>query len=175
MKQPSGQCTRAQRQGWRGGLLFLAAVLGGCANYPSHIEAGMTHSELLDRFGKPSVERPTASGELMIYSTAPMGQQAYAAVLDRADQVVEVDQVLTPENFAQIQKGAWDREEVLSHFGIPAQRRSIRGNEVWNYRYKEQNVYNSMFTITFDGAGLVAKTENGPDSLWDGGRDGHHK
>jgi outer membrane protein assembly factor BamE (lipoprotein component of BamABCDE complex) len=158
-------------------LAGLILAVGGCASYPSGIATGMTHAEVLKRFGTPAVERPTPDGDLMIYATAPMGQYAYAAVLDRSERVVEVAQILTPENFARIQKGQWDAEEVLQHFGPPAARHTIRGNQVWDYRYKEYNVYNSLFSITFDASGLVAKTENGPDWLFDGGRDsgGHHK
>ncbi len=162
------------------GLLHAAVVvaivlLDACANYPSSIAPGMSYAEVLAHYGRPSIERPTPDGKLLIYATGPMGQYAYGAVIDSSDHVTEVAQVLSPENFARIRKGEWDEEEVLQNFGPPAARRSIRGNVVWDYRYKEYDTYNSLFSITFNQEGLVEKSENGPDWMWDGGRNGRAK
>jgi outer membrane protein assembly factor BamE (lipoprotein component of BamABCDE complex) len=178
MSSPEALFRRIARRAPRfGGLVCIACIVCamGCASYPSTIATGMSHAEVLERFGKPSIDRPTEDGELMIYSTAPMGQWAYAAVFDHSGSVVRVAQVLTPENFARIRKGAWDEEDVLAHFGPPAARRNIRGFEAWDYRYKEYGTYNSLFTITFDPNGVVEKAENGPDWMWDGGRGAHAK
>lgn len=155
--------------------LACAALACGCANYPSHIAPGMTRAEVVQRFGEPSVDTNTPSGELMIYATGPMGQFAYAARFGPSGQVDAVDQVLTPRHFARIRRDEWTKADILENFGPPAARRTIRDHETWDYRYKEDDVYNSLFTITFDEAGVVAKTENGPDLLGDGGRMGHRR
>jgi hypothetical protein len=129
----------------------------------------MTRSEVVARFGAPSAESMSGATDVMIYSTAPMGDRAFAAFLDASGTVTGVEQVLTLARFGKIVPGVWNEESVLDNFGLPADRRHIRDNLVWDYRYRELDVYHSLFTITFDESGLVLKTENGPDPRYDGG------
>ena len=156
------------------GVVLALLGFGGCASYPSHIAVGMARQDVITRFGPPSVKFGDAHGETLIYSTAPMGQFAYAAQLDPAGRVTHVEQVLTLQKFAEIRVNAWDQKDVLDHFGVAAQQRNIRGHRVWDYRYKESGVYNSLFTITFNDAGVVMKAENGPDPMFDGGDNHGH-
>ncbi len=133
----------------------------------------MTRDQVIAQFGAPSVDaKQPGGGEALIYSTAPMGELAYAASLDASGHVTQVFQVLTLENFARIVPHVWTEETVRDNFGIAANKREIRGNLVWDYRYKEQDVYYSLFSVTFAADGTVLKTENGPDPMFDGGRDG---
>ena len=150
--------------------LGLAAILSGCANYPSHIEPGMQRPEVLARFGEPSVDVKASDHEVLIYSTAPFGDLAFAAVLDPNGQVERLVQVLTIENFARLEPHVWTKQTVLNNYGLPADQINIRGNEAWDYRYRENGVFHSIFTITFDANGVVLKGENGPDPLYDGGK-----
>jgi hypothetical protein len=164
---------------WRSAGTGLLATLGllvsGCASYPSNIAPGMTKGEVIDRFGKPAADSTSDSGEVLIYSTAPMGDRAFAAFLDASGTVTTVQQALTLARFGKIMPGVWTETSVLDNFGIPAERRNIRGNLVWDYRYRELDVYHSLFTITFDDQGVVLKTENGPDPMFDGGHDSGRK
>jgi hypothetical protein len=154
---------------------IFTVALAGCANYPSNIAPGMTRAEVLDRFGKPAADSQSDSGEVLIYSTAPMGDRAFAAFLDASGTVTGTEQVLTLARFGRIVPGVWTKDSVLDNFGIAAAHRTIRGHLVWDYRYRELDVYHSLFTITFDEHGVVLKTENGPDPMFDGGRDNGRK
>lgn len=159
------------------GSALVGVVLAqyGCASYPRNIQEGMTHDEVIARFGPPSIERPRADGDRLVYATGPLGQYAFGVDIDRGGRVEQVEQVLTLENFARIQAGTWTEEDVLWNFGPPAEKRRLRDQVTWNYRYRELNVYNSLFTVSFDDAGLVARTENGPDWMFEnGGRNGRH-
>jgi hypothetical protein len=156
-------------------LAALGLLLSGCASYPSNIAPGMTKGEVIGRFGKPAADSSSDSGEVLVYSTAPMGDRAFAAFLDASGTVTAVQQVLTLARFGKIESGVWTETSVLDNFGIPADRRNIRGNLVWDYRYRELDVYHSLFTITFDDQGVVLKTENGPDPMFDGGHDSGRK
>jgi outer membrane protein assembly factor BamE (lipoprotein component of BamABCDE complex) len=158
----------------QGAVVIGAMALSGCASFPSHIEPGMSREQVLARFGTPSVDVTAPDHEVLIYSTAPFGELAYAAVLDENKTVTRLVQVLSLENFARIEPHVWTKQIILNNFGIPAQKRNIRGNETWDYRYRENDVYYSLYTVTFDDSGVVIKTENGPDPMHDGGRDGGH-
>jgi outer membrane protein assembly factor BamE (lipoprotein component of BamABCDE complex) len=163
---------------WPSGAAVLAGlsiVVSGCASYPSNIAPGMTKSQVIDRFGKPAADSTSDAGEVLVYSTAPMGDRAFAAFLDASGTVTGVQQVLTLAHFGKIVPGVWTRDSVLDNFGIPAERRNIRGNLVWDYRYRELDVYHSLFTVTFDDQGVVLKAENGPDPMFDGGHDSGRK
>lgn len=148
-------------------IAMTIGVLGGCATHPSNIRAGMSRDQIVSTFGAPHVERRSADGGLLIYATEPFGQTAYVARIGPDQRAAEVEQVLTVEKFAAIKIGEWDREQVLTHFGPPAEVRVYDPNTVWwHYRYKESGVWDSMMYIRFDGQGIVRQTMNGPDPLY---------
>ena len=132
----------------------------------------MSRQQVVDRFGTPTVVHPQGQGEVLIYSTGPMGQRAYAAGLDAQGRVVRVDQILTLDNFSNIRVGEWTEKDVLNAFGRPADSAKTRGYPtVWDYRYKESEVWNSIMSVMFDADGVVQKYENGPDPRYEHGGD----
>lgn len=148
-------------------VVMTIGVLSGCATHPSNIRAGMSRDQIVSTFGTPHVERRGADGGLLIYATEPLGQTAYVARIGPDQRAAEVEQVLTVEKFAAIKLGEWDREQVLTHFGPPAEVRVYHPGTVWwNYRYKESGVWNSMMHIRFDEQGIARQTMNGPDPLY---------
>ena len=98
------------------GLLLLAA----CA-HPDLLRAGMTRQELDARFGAPAAMRHDPDGDVLIYSSAPLGQRASAAHLDAQGRVLSVEPLLNTEHFATIRVGEWNKHEVFTHFGTPAE------------------------------------------------------
>ena len=149
------------------------ALLAGCA-HPDLLRVGMSHDELSSRFGRPAATREDANGETLIYSSAPLGQRASAAHLDRTGHVVSVEPLLNSEHFAAIKIDEWNKADVLDHFGTPAEMTRIPRYEVWSFRYRENETWDSLFSVMFDVAGIVRQTQNGPDPMYekrDGGRE----
>lgn len=144
------------------GLLLLAA----CA-HPDLLRAGMTRQELDARFGAPATMRHDPDGDVLIYSSAPLGQRASAAHLDAQGRVLSVEPLLNTEHFATIRVGEWDKHEVFTHFGTPAEMSRIPHYEVWSYRYRENETWDSLFHVMFDPAGVVRQTQNGPDPMYE--------
>ena len=163
----------------RSARFFLCATialagLASCASDPHQIAVGMSREEVLSRFGTPALDEPDRGGERLVFATAPMGQFAFGVDLAGDGTVERVEQVLTLEGFGQIQVGSWSEQDILWHFGPPAIRHTLNDHLVWDYRYRESGVYNSLFSVTFDHEGLVAATQNGPDWSFDnGGNNGH--
>ena len=142
------------------------ALLAGCA-HPDTLRAGMSRDELLARYGRPAATRQDASGETLIYSSAPLGQRASAAHLDRGGRVVSVEPLLNTEHFAMIKIGEWNKQDVLQHFGTPAEFTRIPRYEVWSFRYRENETWDSLFHVMFDAGGVVRQTQNGPDPMYE--------
>ena len=142
------------------------ALLAGCA-HPDTLRAGMSRDELLARYGRPAATRQDASGETLIYSSAPLGQRASAAHLDRSGRVVSVEPLLNTEHFAMIKVGEWNKQDVLQHFGTPAEFTRIPRYEVWSFRYRENETWDSLFHVMFDAGGVVRQTQNGPDPMYE--------
>ncbi len=153
-------------------IVLAATLLAGCA-HPDLIRPGITRAELESRFGQPAAMRHDPDGDILIYSSAPLGQRASAAHLDASGRVVRVEPLLNTEHFATIQVGAWNHDDVLTHFGRPAEISRIPRYEVWSYRYRENETWDSMFHVMFDGAGVVRQTMNGPDPMYEKRDNGH--
>ncbi|MEO8938073.1 MAG: hypothetical protein ABI277_13610 [Burkholderiaceae bacterium] len=146
--------------------VVLLLLLGGCA-HPDFLRVGMTREELDSRFGTPAAQRHDPDGDVLIYSSAPLGERASAAHLDAQGRVVSVEPLLNTEHFAQIHVGTWDKNDVLTHFGRPAEISRTRQYEVWSYRYREAETWYSLFHVMYDTAGIVRETQNGPDPMFD--------
>jgi len=155
----------------------IVLALGACATDPGRIETGMAKDDVVRLFGPPSFAKLGPQGGELIYATGPAGDRSYVARIDAQGRVESVQQVLTFQGFDAIEKEKWTRDMVEERFGPPGRRARSGTTEVWDYRYRQDNVYHSIFTVTFDASGLVAKTENGPDQAFEmgpgGGRAGH--
>lgn len=146
--------------------IALTLLLCGCA-HPDLIKPGMSRDELTSRLGRPAAERHDPDGDVLIYSSAPFGERASAAHLDAEGRVARVEPLLNTEHFAQIRLDQWNKQDVLTHFGVPAEVSRIRNYEVWSYRYREAETWYSLFHVMFDASGVVRETQNGPDPLFD--------
>lgn len=149
-------------------LLGALAVLslGACA-HPDGLRPGLTRDQLDARFGRPAATRPEPPGEVRIYTSQPLGQRASAAHLDASGRVTAVEPLLNTEHFGTIRIDDWNKQDVFTHFGPPADVTRTRQYEVWSYRYRESEVWNSLFHVMFDAKGIVRQTQNAPDPMYD--------
>ena len=147
-------------------VLSLALQIAACA-HPDTLTPGLTRDQLLARYGKPAAERHDADGDVLIYSSAPLGQRASAAHLDAQGRVVRVEPLLDTGHFATIRIGQWNKQDVLTHFGTAAEFTRVQNYEVWSYRYREAETWDSLFHVMFDAAGVVRQVQNGPDPMYE--------
>ena len=148
-------------------LAFAAVLLLGACAHPDNLRVGMTRAELDTRFGQPAAQRHDPDGDVLIYSSAPFGERASAAHLDAQGRVASIEPLLDTAHFATIRVGAWNKQDVLTHFGRAAEISRTRNYEVWSYRYREAETWYSLFHVMFDDAGVVRQTQNGPDPMFD--------
>ena len=151
--------------------LALILSLSACAPMIRRTPAvGAPLAEVTARLGKPDAIYPDpAGGQVLEYRGQPMGQFQYMARIGADGKLVSYEQVLTSENFARIEVGRWNRDDVLRNFGRPAEvvRSRLEEGEIWSYRYKEKGVWNSVMNVDLNARGTVLRVFNSPDPLLD--------
>ena len=119
-------------------MLILAAVaaLTGCAGIGTP-EPGMSATKLESDFGKAADKRVHADGEVWYYyPRQPYGLAMYVARVDRTGTVIAVEQRLTDENVAKLEKGKSNADEVRDLLGPPWKVWPFprMQRDIWEYR-----------------------------------------
>jgi hypothetical protein len=144
----------------------LALALAACAHFGAPPPApGATLAAVQTRLGQPTNVYADGADTLLEYATGPMGQYTWMARIGADGRLLAYEQVLTGARFATIQLRKDTKQTVLRTLGRPTQvthYASVDG-DVWLYRYKEQDVWNSMMSVEFDRQGVVQAMVNGPD------------
>jgi hypothetical protein len=151
-------------------ILTAALALGGCAGLMRETPLpGEPLAAVRTKLGQPTAVYPDPPGQVLEYATGPMGQYTWMARIGPDGRLVSYEQVLTGEKFATIKVDKATKQDVLRIIGKPAETSylPLKDYEVWSYRYKEANVWNSMMHVHFDRAGVVRMMQNGPDPMYD--------
>ncbi|WP_260858617.1 hypothetical protein [Paraburkholderia sp. BCC1885] len=149
---------------------FGALLLAGCAQPWQQFQQGQDGSAIVAKLGPPrEVYDLPNGGKRLMWPTQPMGETTTAADLDSTGKVVNVRQVLQPNEFYKAQIGTWTKSDVLVNFGRPEETSyyPLMKREVWTYRYLEDNVWYMMYSFYFDDQGLLRTTQKSPDPLHD--------
>jgi hypothetical protein len=139
------------------GAAWLAA---GCAHYGTPVP-GDSAEQVRSRMGMPTESwKNPDGGETWEYRTGPAGWYTYMVDVGPDRVVRAVQQVLSEEYFAKIQPGM-AREAVHRLLGLPKEVAHYprSGQEVWSWRFKEQNTWYRLFIVQFDeSTGTVLRT-----------------
>ena len=141
-------------------LASACAGWGGAALTPGEPEAAVRAA-----LGTPTSTYRDGADTLLEYARGPAGQYTWMARLDPQGRLVSYEQVLTSARFGAVRIGKDDQNTILHTFGRPAEvlRFAHSPADVWMYRYKEQDVWNSVMYVEFAANGTVGKMVNGPD------------
>jgi hypothetical protein len=149
---------------------LAALLLAGCASWAPQpkIIPGDSADSVRARLGNPTSVYPLPGGQELEYATGPFGQKTWMVRLDANGKVTSAEQVLTAQTFAKIRTGEFRKDDVLRLIGRPAERSRVylHNYEVWSYRYKENDVWNSMMHVHFDEDGVVRMLMSGPDPMF---------
>jgi hypothetical protein len=150
--------------------VWALLVLVGCASLGGPPPAiGDSVDTVKLKLGQPTSVYSAGSEQLLEYAQGPMGQVTWMAHIGPDGRLTRFEQVLTGATFATIKVGSATHEDVLRTIGRPAEKSTLplQGFEVWSYRYKENDVWNSMMHVHFDRNGIVRQMLNGPDPMYD--------
>ncbi|CAG2127777.1 hypothetical protein [Cupriavidus plantarum] len=132
---------------------------------------GQPESAVRATFGQPTDMFRLKDGTTRwIYSTQPLGEDAYAATFDRNGNLADFRNMLTTEELYKAQVNVWTKQDVLEHYGAPREPNQyfpIMKREVWTYRFFQDRMWYSMFNFYFDDAGVLRQTQITPDPLRD--------
>ncbi|RJX32192.1 MAG: outer membrane protein assembly factor BamE [Oxalobacter sp.] len=152
----------------------MLILLGGCKTLNAPPPAiGMSEQAVIEKSGEPSKRYQDGNDRLLEYS-GYWGQQTYMARFGSDGRLKSWEQVLTSPKFATVKLGETTKQQVLLTFGTPAETMVMpfMKYEVWSYRFKENDVWNSLMHIHFDQAGVVRMMYTGPDPQFDDTRRG---
>jgi hypothetical protein len=159
---------RATRRARVAGMGALA--LAGCVPPWQQFHAGDDGQAVVARFGPPKeVYDLPNGGKRLMWPTQPMGETTIAADLDGNGKVLNVRQVLQPNEFYKAQIGTWTRTDVLVNFGRPEETAyfPLMKRDAWTYRYLEDGVWYMLYSFYFDDQGILRLTQKTPDPLHD--------
>jgi len=164
---------RARRH-WRTALMLSGTLaLSACANPWQEFHAGTPETALVAKLGPPKEVYQLANGNRrLMWPTRPLGETTTAADIAPDGMAVDVEQILTLNNFAQAQPQVWTKNDVLQHFGKPEETAyfPLMKREVWSYRYLENNIWYMLYHFYFDDQGVLHTTQKSDDPLHDDGR-----
>lgn len=118
--------------------VFVASLLTACSGYapPANL-SGVTADQLVAQMGPPETRRPVDGGGTRLeFPRGPYGLHTWFVYLDANGRAVRAEQVLTEQNFGQINPGM-SEDEVRRLLGRPGEVQGLgrsRGT-VWSYRY----------------------------------------
>jgi hypothetical protein len=151
-------------------LLAASALLIPAVSFAQSgpVQPGDYAARAVAQYGTPGETHTLPDGATrLMWPTQPFGSTTRAVDVSPGGKIVRVSQVLQPAEFNQAQVGSWTRDDVLSHFGRPAQSTwyPLAHREVWSYRYVEGGVWHEMYNFYFDRQGVLRLTQKSPDLL----------
>lgn len=152
-------------------LAALASIIGfyGCdADHLAQLKPGLsTAQEVRDRLGPPAAEWPNPDGgATWEYPRGPEGLKCWMLTLNGSGVLQKIEQALTEENFARIEKG-WSAEQVRRLLGKPASevKFPLKPEVVWDWRIEPQIPGNrAFFHVHFSLDGYVTGTSRREES-----------
>lgn len=148
---------------------LLALLAAGCTTVP--LAPGESEASVISKLGRPTHQYQDGNTRYLEYMRGPFGQETWMAKIGRDGKLADYEQVLNSTKFSTIKVGISNKNDVLRTIGAPGSTSflTLRQLEVWTYRYKESNVWNSMMHVHFDKNGIVQQMMNGPDTERDPG------
>jgi outer membrane protein assembly factor BamE (lipoprotein component of BamABCDE complex) len=141
---------------------MLMFFIAGCdPQRIEKLEEGVaTEADVRKQFGNPAaVEVKPDGSKVMEYPRQPEGWTNYVITIGADGKMSSLRQLLTPANFAKVQPGM-DKLQVMALLGKVAKSQffQLKGEEVWDWRFKEASNLPKVFSVTFDGQGKVLTT-----------------
>ncbi len=150
-------------------IAIAASLAAGCASFDGRgLTPGTSASEVEALMG-PAADKRVKGGETWLYyPRQPWGYATYVARIGPEAKLIALEQRLTDENIARIERGKWRTEDVRDLFGPPytAMNFSRMQRDIWEYRYRSQqsiSPYALYVQFSPDGIAREVYTMSDPD------------
>ncbi len=149
----------------------LASAVGfyGCDGaHLAELKPGIsTAREVRERLGTPNMEWPNGDGSVTWeYTRQPEGVQCWMLTLNQGGVLLKIEQALTDDNFARIEKG-WSAKQVQRLLGKPRGEAKfpLKPEVVWEWRIAPRFAgNNAFFHVHFNLDGVVTGTSRREES-----------
>ena len=121
-------------------LFTLAAgLLGGCASFDGRgLQPGAPAADVEALMGPAADKRAEGSETWLYFPRQPYGYAMYVARIGADGKLVAIEQRLTDENVAKIERNKWTADQVRELIGPPytAMNFARMQRDIWEYRYR---------------------------------------
>jgi outer membrane protein assembly factor BamE (lipoprotein component of BamABCDE complex) len=149
--------------------LVVSAVVwfAGCDQQKiAELEEGVaTEAQVRARFGEPAAVYTEEDGARTFeYPRQPEGQANYMITIGTDGKMSALRQVLNPASFAKVAPGM-DQSQLRRLLGRPAKTQvyKLKDEEVWDWRFRQENNEGKLFSVTLDKNGVVLASAVAPD------------
>jgi hypothetical protein len=120
-------------------LLAFALLAAGCASYSGRglVPGQSSAADVEAVMGAAADKRPGPNGETVLwFPRMPYGDGTYAARVGPDGRLIAIEQRLTEENIAKLERGKTTAEQVLDVVGPPYRVDQFRRmeREIWTYK-----------------------------------------
>jgi outer membrane protein assembly factor BamE (lipoprotein component of BamABCDE complex) len=140
---------------------LLGALLGCDPQRIEKLEEGVaTEADVRKQFGSPAAVATNPDGSKVLeYPRQPEGWTNYLITIGADGKMSALKQQLTEANFAKVVPGM-NKLEVMALLGKVAKSTfyELKGEEVWDWRFKDAGQQSRMFSVSFDKQGQVLRT-----------------
>lgn len=173
-------------------VVISGILLVGCSSM-AQLPEGTQYANILQKYGKPTVQCDETPHTLRVWSQQPMGYFAWLGIFNEDEELLGMQQMLSDAMFAQLEanisnstlyasfsqtdnqmfetieqeKVSWDQDAVWCHFGPPGRQSKApyigKTMPVWSYRYKQNGVWPMMMNIFFNENGQVHALQRSMD------------
>jgi len=145
--------------------IAVLCLLAGCATVDVHrvVAPGMASAEVGAAVGEPNVVGKLADGNVYWdYSRQPYYTDR--VIFGPDERVLEVRNILTEQNFQNLQKGMTFDQVVATVGPAYIYNKYANGTTVWTYRYQDVGIYKLLHVVMGpDGRMVRYDTEWNPD------------
>ena len=149
--------------------IAFASLLAGCAGFDGRgLVPGASMNEVEALMG-PAADKRVHGGETWLYyPRQPYGYATYVARIDSDGKLLSLEQRITDENIAKIERGKWSTQDVRELMGPPytAMNFSRMQRDIWEYRYRslQSSVPYALYVqFSPDGIAREVYTLSDPD------------
>lgn len=150
-------------------LILAAGVLAGCAGFDGRgLQPGASAGDVEAVMGQPADKRSEGGETWLYYPRQPYGYATYVARIGADGRLVAIEQRLTDENIAKIERNKWTSQQVRDLMGPPytALNFARMQRDIWEYRYRSlQSTVPYALYVQFspDGVAREVYTMSDPD------------
>ena len=147
----------------------FACLLAGCAGFDGRgLAPGASAGEVEALMGPAADKRAKGSETWVYYTRQPYGYANYVARISQDGKLIALEQRLSDENIARIERGKWRADDVREEFGPPYTNINFARmqRDIWEYRFRSlQSTVPYALYVQFSPDGVVREvyTMSDPD------------